>query len=929
MPRRRKRSPFSILLGTRFLVWGFAGLLLVLGAIMMVQGSIDTVRLRETIIAELKAKTGQEVKIKGKVSVRLLPRPVAFIPGIEITKAKNGVVVPELAADLVVLNLAPSTLLDEKPRITGIALQRPTLVLERGEDRYIQWGWINTSFIKSLFSEGDNGVAEGIKIVEGRLIFRDGKVDSEDELSINDIYLEGMIGKAPAFEGEASVAESIYQFSFNGEDNDAKMPQGAQRLNVSLATNAKNKATVKGYIDLSGDAPKIEGAFALESDNMRNWVSPGNEQNKTLSPVPLQFTGEWSQEGENIEIKDAQLQGLNSAGTGSVSLTWSDWHPNFQVDMHMKALDYDKWEDLLRDLVARKLAMTRPRAGSTYSADDQPQNPLPQDMHMLLYLDIENLVLGAQTLRQTQIQAALADGALTVNQFNIQMPGDAALTLFGVVSPANTGGLRFEGSMEMQGKSLRKMLTLVDDTAGELSEATFGDFSIRSNVFISSEQLRLSEAQAKLNDLQLTGGMVGYFDKVPRIEADVRLKDINFDYFRDVWRTTHKTPGNGDYFLKFDQGANYTWLKKLRASVDFRVAVDGFTFLEQQGDLASFRLFARENELGLYNVRLNYPTDELDANLTLDVRGEAPVFSVVLNTEKLDTAYFLPLEEEKTEEQQVEELKKSQETGPKKRIWSEELVDMSWLEGYGASYDLTINNLKHRDVTLTGLKFQGKLENSSLVFKNTSFGYWDGKCSMSGLLYGGRVPGLNLSFTLYNLQLQQFLRTLTGHETISGRMSITGTLATTGVNYHSWVTQADANMSLSGRSVTVDGLNLRGVVDAVRVSRTAADVFNNANLALRKGATDFSVDGTMNVKNGSIKSPGIALKSLTASGTLNAEVKLVPWKIDSAVLFTFQNLSPENAPTMTVQVTGPLESPQMLTDTASLEAYVAKQIIGH
>ena len=927
MPRRRTRSRFNILLGTRFLVWGFAALLLTLSAIMMVQGFINTAQLQEQITQVLKEKTGQEVKIKGSVTVRLLPRPVAFVPGLEISKADDAKIGPELSANLVVLNLDPFTLLDKQPRITGVAMQSPIFVVQRGADHYMQWGWLNPDFVKSLFSSGKGVPVESIKLVDGKVIFRDSNSDNEELFSLNDLYVNGRIGASPYFDGEASLNGHMFQFAVSSGNKDEKTPNGAIPLTMSLYTNSKNKAEVRGYLDISAALPKIEGELKLESDNLHKWVDPetqDDDSKKNLPEAPFVFSGHWSQQGDAIEVVDADLQALNSAGSGSVSLTWSEWHPNFQIDMHMKAFDYNKWDEVFHDVVLEMLNESKPKPGSTYSYDDQPRNPLPQDLHMLVYLDIENLVLGAQTLRQTQIQAALADGALTVNQFNIQMPGDAALTLFGVVSPANTGGLRFEGSMEMQGKSMSKMLTLVDETATELPEASFGEFSVRSNVFISSEQIRLSEAQAKLNELLLSGGLVGYFDKVPRIEADVRLKDINFDYFRDVWRETHKTPGNGDYFLKFDKGTNYNWLKKLHSSVDFRVVVDGFTFLENEGSNASFRLFAREGELGLYNVRMTYPTSELDANLTLNVRGDVPAFSVVLNTDKLDTGYFLPAEAKKADEE-----KSADDMEPKKRVWSEDLVDMSWLDGYGASFDLTINKLIHHDITIEGLKFQGKLENGSLVFKNTSFSYWDGKCSLSGLLYGGKVPGINASFTLYNAQLHDMIKSLTGHENISGRLSITGTMSTTGVNYLSWISQAEANMSISGRSVTVDGMNLRGVVDAVKVSRTAADVFNNANLSLRKGATDFTMDGTVNIKNASVKTPGITLKSGVASGTLNAEIKLVPWKLDSSVLFNFQSFGTENAPTMMIQVSGPLEDPQMRSDTSSLEAYVAKQIIGH
>ncbi len=139
--------------------------------------------------------------------------------------------------------------------------------------------------------------------------------------------------------------------------------------------------------------------------------------------------------------------------------------------------------------------------------------------------------------------------------------------------------MRFEGSMETKGKSLRQLFTVFDESAASLPETTFGEFYAHSNIFVSPEQVRLSEADVKLSDLRLNGGLVAYFDTNPRLEADVKLKDINFDYFRDVWREkAEKGRAEQDFFLKFDNGMNFNWLKKLQTIIDFKVSVDGFTF---------------------------------------------------------------------------------------------------------------------------------------------------------------------------------------------------------------------------------------------------------------------------------------------------------------------------------------------------------------
>jgi hypothetical protein len=260
-------------------------------------------------------------------------------------------------------------------------------------------------------------------------------------------------------------------------------------------------------------------------------------------------------------------------------------------------------------------------------------------------------------------------------------------------------------------------------------------------------------------------------------------------------------------------------------------------------------------------------------------------------------------------------------------LWSDKLIDMSWMNGFNGSFDISIGRLIYGKLVLERLKMQAKLENDMVTFQNLAFLYWQGRCSILGSIYGGKVPGFSLSFTLFNLELNELIKELSGRTNISGKASISGTMTTSGVNTLSWVSQLEAKLVLAARGVYVRGINLQGVVDTLMVSRTAADVFNNVNIALINGNTNFTVDGNINIRNGSMKTPGITLRTGNITGDLVGELKLVPWKMELSTLFQFPTITSETIPTMTVQNSGPVENTQIRTDTSSLEAYVAKRII--
>lgn len=895
----------------RIAIWLAAGLLFVLGILQVAQGFIDTKNYRDGILQVIKEHTGRDVAIKGKVTVQLLPVPTIYVPGVELRDAESETPAPAISVAMMRLRAPIGSIFSDHPRINGIALDQPVLELTRAHDNQIHWDWLNAALLKT-FMGGDAGTLT-LEINDGRILYQDKRSDTTT--SINDINGYAVSGTQPGLRGSFELYGHALKLVLNTEADSTSPASGATPLHVKLSGDG-NVAQLDGGIDLSGETPVINGKLALELQDARNWVQklqPDQSGDPAIPEqpptMPAKLTAAWAQRGLALDLSDIKIDGLGSTGGGTFSLGWDEWRPSITADMSFTMLDYTAWRALADAAFLEDIARLNVAHG------DQPVNPLSPDLRFSIKVAADQFKIGQQSWKDMKLDASMENAAITVNQFHITMPGESTLSLFGVVSEGSTGGLRFEGSMETQGKSLRQMLTVFDASASDLPETGFGDFYARSNLFISAEQMRLSEADAKLSDLRLNGGLVFYYDDAPRMEADVKLKDINFDYFRDAWREQHKdSTAKNDFFLRFDRTLNFNWLRSLHNNIDLKVNVEGFTFLEQKGDAASFRLFAKEGQFGIYNARFHYPEETLEASLNLDVRGEQPLVNLLLSADTLDTGYFLAAP--------AAEVTPAKHTG-----WSEELMDMGWMQGWNGSFDVSIGALHHKGMDINNLKLQAKLDNNVVSFQSLGFDYWQGRFTVNGSIYGGQVPGVSLSFTLYNAELHDMLKELTGRDNITGRASVSGAVAASGVNALSWVSQADAKLVLAGRGVMVNGINLEGALSAVSVSRTAADVVNNVNQALVNGSTQFDVDGNINVKDGIMKTPGITLKAGTILGNMTGEVKLVPWTMDVSTQFQFPALTSETVPTLIVQLSGSPATTDLRADTSSLEAYVAKRII--
>ena len=158
--------------------------------------------------------------------------------------------------------------------------------------------------------------------------------------------------------------------------------------------------------------------------------------------------------------------------------------------------------------------------------------------------------------------------------------------------------------------------------------------------------------------------------------------------------------------------------------------------------------------------------------------------------------------------------------------------------------------------------------------------------------------------------------------------SLSGVINTNGWSFNEWLQQMDAKLLIAARGVKVEGINLNGVSNVVDVARSSADVFNNVNNVLTKGATEFSVDGSMNIQDGELRSPSLTLRSGLVTGTIAGGVKLDSMIGQFSVLFRFANLLSDTIPTMIIQLSGNMNKPELKVDTASLEDFVARRNVG-
>ncbi|MDX2074449.1 MAG: AsmA-like C-terminal region-containing protein [Alphaproteobacteria bacterium] len=1019
-------------------------LLLLLGvalaaATVAVPQLVDSKPLVSALAAHIQKTSGGTLLVKGGSQIQVLPRPALLLQGAEITQPETPRS-PSINIDSAELSVDIIAMLSGTPRVNALRMSGVSVVAEKSPAGDADWGFLGGPLIKTLLAiKPDHPLY--VSVASGRVTVADGKTG--ETYGITNMAMAGELGENSRLDGMVTYQDMNLQFSATRNGL-----VGATPITLQLSGNGASMS-LKGSMDFTSDYPVVVGKIEVSAADISSYLAEAPPPEKPHAS-PLKLTADYAQREGLIQLSNISLDALNSVGTGKFDWVTSP-QSQYRMSLHFTTLDLPG---------VRQLANVYLDSLNQQEERRAPKTLVDIALNMGLDITADKVTNGQKTWSRAGFDGTLSDGVLTVNKLSFLLPGESTLALFGVLSMSDTQGLRFEGSSEAEGKSLRELLTVLDDSAGSLPSSGFGAYRIRSNLFISKELLRLSEADVKFSELALKGGLVVYYDKKPRVEADVGLRDINFDYFRDSWRSNTLENTSSDKssdMLQVNRNIDFDWLKKLTGTIDFKVDVQGFTFLERKGKNASFRLFAQSGEIGIYNARFVYDADTTEASLKLDVSKDRPALNVVLNTSEINTNYFAltpsppepivpePKEaapsqeiipelampaattpEEELRQKIAEEAAQMQPGAPPapapetalppqsppenpagalvppvpeippvpaddetstpveltpliedKGAWNllrsvfirEALaqensivmpastapeglsaappanmdmianddikrlagmpIELEFLEGIGGTFDISIGKLQHKNLLFQNFKMLAKLERNLLTFQTLTFAHWGGSFSINGTLFGGRVPGISLGFIIASVDIGQMLGTLLRIDSIHGRASISGTIDTSGINILSWISQATGKLLVAGRGVNIRGFDMAGVSNAVSVSRTAADVFNNVNLAVVGGSGDYSADGAINIQKGSIIIPGIALKTGRVVGTVGGDFRLLPWDINLSGTFKFPDLSTENVPTMTVRWSGPVGDPSLQTDTQALEAFVSKRITGN
>lgn len=956
--------------------------LLVVGVLFGAPMLLDKQRYVEALTAGMQQWTGQKPVVRGDVRLKLLPAPTLDVADVQI-EADPATAQPTLKVEHVVAEISWRSLFTQSPQVTGLILVQPVLEVARNKEGSLVWGWVSPNLLTQLASPDNKQAAAGaapapeakpvaLRVLGGKLLLLNEKRDGSEKVERLSLSFVPGAGHSLSVKGGLRWNEIDWQLQadFSAVDAGGKTPfsivleSGLAKLTATGTRSVEGEHwKLDGNVDASSpdvlalvpesaNSPLLAPLLAMQASAKQSQINaskpqeefvttstragqeaPRAESKKEVLKLPIGFVSKLQSDGLKIEFPQASYSVGAAKGEGYFSITLAQV-PTLETRWNFEKLNVGSWQAMRQFFLPASDVQTAENNGSPppilSEAEVNNLNPFPTGVNVGVELSTKELAFDdGQSLKEVALKARLADRMVKVEQLKFQFAQNASMAMNGTISYTNKG-LRFEGAVDSKGEDVRALLVLMDPSAAQLPFTRWPGFGGHANLFISNQQVRISEADMNLGELGLKGGVVAFFDQAqPRMEAEIRLKDINLDYFRNQWREARKqAAAEGKTFtLLSGVQSDFTWLRNLRTKVDFKITVENFTFLERSGPSASFVLYANTGEVGLYSVKMNYPDGSLDGNLLLNVKQEVPLLDLIVTVGRMNTNYLAvdpvvdaaaaPAPNAPTAAPAIE--------APR---WSSELFDFSSLAGWRGEFDVNIGALEHRSTVLENFKLKASLANNLLQVKKLGFGLWGGGIEAVGALLVGKVPGVSASFTMYNAEVRDLVASISKLPNLSGRVSLSGALVTQGIHPAAWVSNLDAKMALSARGLLVRNFNTQAVLDTVNAAHSVSDVVKNVKRVMLEGNTEFSADGSVNFEKGSMRSPGITLKSSAAVANFVTQADLIPWKMSGQALFQFPSLPSDTIPSLDVQLSGTPDGMEIQADTSSLEAYVAKRVVG-
>ena len=478
------------------LLWLGGMLVAALCALFAVPHVIDWNRYRGVFEEEASRMLGREVRVDGKVNLRLLPTPFVQFDKIHVADGEGAVGEPFIRAESFTIWLAVGPLLRGAIQANEVALNRPVLKLRTNPDGTGNWQGLALGQGSLPYMPSDVSL-QSIRVSNGALVLSEG---AGREV----VRFEAITGEA-----SASALEGPYKFradlSWNGEQREIKgatsKPETDGAVRVKLAVRVPRTGSTYALDGrLSGPTGKLRlgGELTAKIPLQAGSKSAGDTGKGADSPL-FDLKSQIEADATGARLPDVVLSfeqgGRPQSLSGRAEFGWRG-NTSMSLDVAAKWLDLDRVAthagnpgEALRDLVLGVVS------------------ELPTEGRVAVRFGVDQANLGGEAVSNARfVVERAAAGPLLIKELAGALPGGSRFNLQGALTGARPG-VEFNGEISLRGASLVRLLNWLHRGQQLIQPRGDGAFGLRSNVRLTPASVTFSDSTVELGNSAVSGGL--------------------------------------------------------------------------------------------------------------------------------------------------------------------------------------------------------------------------------------------------------------------------------------------------------------------------------------------------------------------------------------------------------------------------------------
>ena len=467
-------------------------LAIILGGLFAVPHYVDWNSYRGVFEEEATRILGREVRVRGAVSLRLLPRPYVSFEKIRIADNRSGTGGALFGAQSFTMWLAVPPLLKGTLEAHQIELVQPVLRLRLDENGGGNWEGLGPQ--KNVPTLLPRKVAlDAVKISEGQVRVVTTQGESLFQLdAVNGTF------SAPSLQGPFKLQATA---KMHGRERDIRMSTSKRRDDGSVRlrgtvrlADTGNSYIFDGQVKDVLQRPQIEGTLLA-----RLWLANGQEAGtapKTRGH-PIEMKGSVQAGALGAKLSDIAISfdhdGKPQLLTGQAAATWGN---GLALDAAMEA----RWLDL--DRIGR--AAGKAPFATTRAFLAQLGELLPEHGQSNVRFKIDQANLGGDVISAVHLAIARERGEFSIKDLRAATPGGSRIALSGVLSGSGEEAL-FDGQLGLRGVSLHRFLSWVlkNDAFAKTNSPIY--FNLNTDILAAADSLSARQFRLELPKSRLTG----------------------------------------------------------------------------------------------------------------------------------------------------------------------------------------------------------------------------------------------------------------------------------------------------------------------------------------------------------------------------------------------------------------------------------------